>query len=240
MYQLTQFGLKEMTEGGAAIRRLGGEAANLQAVASKIVHFLYTHLVDEAGHPACALIRAFKTHPTTLLGPALQGALAKKLVPGSLTSCAKCFVLIASAGQEPDWNDHALSKQFQAIPLDGDTFVAQFPMFSQLLTQFGVDLHAFLKPGSNLLVEQEEHRYNVFHVEEAADSPYIPHQRGFVLPYRIQSVVGFGSLLPSGEIFAVILFSRVSIPREVADRFQTLALCSKIALLPFERDFVFS
>lgn len=240
MYQLTRFGLKEMTECGAAIRRLGGEASDLQAVASKLVHFLYTHLVDEAGHPACALIRAFKTHPTTLLGPALQRVLAKNFVSGSLTSCAKCFVLIASAGQEPDWNDRALSKQFQAIPLGGDTFVAQFPMFSQLLTQFGVDLHAFLKPGSNLLVDQEEHGYNVFHVGEAADSPYIPHQRGFVLPYRIQSVVGFGSLLPSGEIFAVILFSKVSIPREVADRFQTLALCSKIALLPFERDFVFS
>ena len=240
MYQLTRFGLKEMTECGAAIRRLGGEASDLQAVASKIVHFLYTHLVDEAGYPACALIRAFKTHPTTLLGPALQRVLAKKLVSGSLTSCAKCFVLIASAGQEPDWNDRALSKQFQAIPLDGDTFVAQFPMFSQLLTQFGVDLHAFLKPGSNLLVDQEEHRYNVFHVGEAVDSPYIPHQRRFVLPYRIQSVVGFGSLLPSGEIFAVILFSKVSIPREVADRFQTLSLCSKIALLPFERDCVFS
>jgi hypothetical protein len=47
-------------------------------------------------------------------------------------------------------------------------------------------------------------------------------------------------LLPSGEIFAVILFSKVTIPREVADRFQTLALCAKIALLPFEQDAAFS
>jgi hypothetical protein len=240
MYQLIRFGLKEMTECGAAIRRLGSEASDLHTVASQLVHFLYTQLVDEAGHPACALIRAFKTHPTRLLGPALQRVLAQKLASDSLTSCAKCFVLIASAGQEPQWNDCALSKQFQAIPLGGDSFVAHFPMFSQLLTQFGVDLHAFLKPGSNLLVDQAEHRYNVFHVEEAAGSPYIPHQRGFVLPYRIRSVVGFGSLLPSGEIFAVILFSKVSIPPEVADRFQTLALCAKIALLPFERDVVLS
>jgi hypothetical protein len=240
MYQLTQFGLKEMTECGAAIRRLGDEASDLHAVASQLVHFLYTQLVDQAGHPACALIRAFKTHPTTLLGPSLQRVLAKELASKSLTSCAKCFVLMASAGQEPEWNDCTLSKQFQAIPLGGDTFVAHFPMFSQLLTQFGVDLHAFLKPGSNLLVDQAEHRYNVFHVEEAVDSPYIPHQRGFVLPYRIRSVVGFGSLLPSGEIFAVILFSKISILPEVADRFQTLALCSKIALLPFERNVVFS
>lgn len=238
MYHLTRFGLKEMTECGAALRRLGADASSFHDVATQIVHFLYTELVDEAGHPACALVRAFKTHPTTLLGPAFQRVLSKNIASDAVTSCARCFVLIASAGQEPAWNDCAMSKQFQAIPLGGDSFVAQFPMFSQLLTQFGVDLHGFLKPASNLLVDQEQHRYNVFHVEEAANSPYIPHQREFVLPYRIQSVVGFGSLLPFGEIFAVILFSKVAIPREVADRFQTLALCSKIALLPFERDVI--
>jgi hypothetical protein len=49
-------------------------------------------------------------------------------------------------------------------------------------------------------------------------------------------VLGFGSLLPSAEIFAVIVFSKVPIAREIADRFQTLALCAKIALLPFDRN----
>ena len=240
MYQLTRFGLKEMTECGAALRRLGAEATSLEEVASKIVRFLYTHLMDEAGHPACALVRAFKTYPSDLVGPTLQRFVAKKLGHDVLTSSRKCFLLIASAGQEPDWNDRLRSKRFQAIPLEGETFVAQFPMFSQLLTQFGVDLHTFLKPGCNLLVDQEEHRYNVFHVAEAFGSPYIPFQQEFVVPYRIQSVLGFGSLLPSGEIFAVILFSKVTISREVADRFQTLALCAKIALLPFERDVAFS
>ena len=240
MYQLTRFGLREMTECGAALRRLGAAATNLEEVASEIVRSLYTRLIDEAGHPACALIRAFKTHPSQLIGPALQRFAAKKLRRELLGSSTKCFLLLASAGQEPEWNDRLQSKRFRAIPLEGETFVAQFPMFSQLLTQFGVDLHTFLKPGCNLLVNQEEHRYNVFHVEEAVGSPYIPFQQEFVLPYRIQSVLGFGSLLPSGEIFAVILFSKVAIPREVADRFQTLALCAKIAVLPFERDAAFS
>lgn len=239
MYQLTGFGLREMTECGAALRQLGAEAASLEEVASKIVRFLYVHLVDEAGHPACVLIRAFKTYPAERVGPALRRVAANKLGHDSLMS-TKYFLLIASAGQEPDWNDRSRSNRFQAIPLEGETFVAQFPMFSQLLTQFGVDLHTFLKPGSNLLVDQEEHRYNVFHVAEAVGSSYIPFQQEFVLPYRIQSVLGFGSLLPSGEIFAVILFSKVPIPREVADRFQTLALCAKIALLPFEQEVAFS
>jgi hypothetical protein len=72
MYQLMRFGLKEMTQCGAALRRLGVDASSFQDVAAQIVHFLYTQLVDEAGHPACALVRAFKTHPTELISPALH------------------------------------------------------------------------------------------------------------------------------------------------------------------------
>ena len=52
----------------------------------------------------------------------------------------------------------------------------------------------------------EPKTYNVFHVPEAFDNPLIPAQEDFVLPYRIKSVLGFGGLLPSGDIFAVILF----------------------------------
>jgi hypothetical protein len=73
----------------------------------------------------------------------------------------------------------------------------------------------------------------VFYVDRAEGSPYIPAQTEFVQPQRIQSVLGFGGLLPSGELFATILFTRTYIPREVADLFKTLALNVKVALLPF-------
>jgi hypothetical protein len=57
MYQLMRFGLKEMTQCGAALRRLGVDASSFQDVAAQIVHFLYTQLVDEAGHPASSSLR---------------------------------------------------------------------------------------------------------------------------------------------------------------------------------------
>lgn len=238
MYRLAHFGLKEMTECGAGLRRLGADATCLHDVADDIVQYLYARLVDDQGHPACALVRVFKTHPTRLISSDLQRFASNKLGHRSLAECPKCFLLMASKGQVPEWNDRARSTRFQAIPVGGDAFVTQFPMFSQLLTQFGVDLHAFLKPGSDLIVDREEHRFNVFHVEEAIDSPYIPLQQEFVLPYGVRSVLGFGSLLPSGEIFAVIVFSKVPIARHIADRFQTLALCAKIALLRFDHQLV--
>ena len=50
---------------------------------------------------------------------------------------------------------------------------------------------------------------------------------------RVQSVLGFGGILISGALFAIILFSKTHIPRETAERFKTLAPNVKQAVLPF-------
>ena len=52
-------------------------------------------------------------------------------------------------------------------------------------------------------------------------------------PYGVKSALGFGGMLPSGGLFAVILFSRAPISRETAALFQTVALNAKLAVLPF-------
>jgi hypothetical protein len=39
--------------------------------------------------------------------------------------------------------------------------------------------------------------------------------------------------LPSGEMFALILFSRVSIPTSTANMFRPLAVSAKLAVMPF-------
>jgi two-component system NtrC family sensor kinase len=40
-------------------------------------------------------------------------------------------------------------------------------------------------------------------------------------------------MLPTGDLFSFILFSRQFIPRQAADLFEPLALSVKTALLPF-------
>ncbi len=47
-------------------------------------------------------------------------------------------------------------------------------------------------------------------------------------------MLGFGGMLPMGDIFVVIVFSKVRIPRETAELFRTLALNVKMAALPFD------
>ncbi len=89
-------------------------------------------------------------------------------------------------------------------------------------------------------LELEQQHYNVFYVPQAVGSPLVPHQDDFVIPCSIQSVLGFGGLLPSGNLFAIVLFSKVPLPRETANLFKTLALSVKLAILPFDGRAVFA
>ena len=46
--------------------------------------------------------------------------------------------------------------------------------------------------------------------------------------------------MPSGNLFTVILFSKVHIPRETADLFKTLSLSVKAAVLPLGETALFA
>src|SRR5437764_1306733 len=97
----------------------------------------------------------------------------------------------------------------------------------------GLEEVAVIRPDPAVLLDLAQRTYNVFHVAEARDSPYVPAQDDFVVPHGIRSVLGFGGVLPDGCLFAVTLFARVPIPRVTADFFRTLALSAKLAVLPF-------
>ena len=105
-------------------------------------------------------------------------------------------------------------------------------MVAQLVSQLGFDVGALIGGTANTLLDREERTFNVFHVPTAADSPHIPAQ-DFVQQHNVKSVLGFGGLLPDGQMYAVILFSRLPISRDTANMFKPLALAAKLALLPF-------
>jgi hypothetical protein len=108
-------------------------------------------------------------------------------------------------------------------------------MISVLLRAMGLEASALIKPDPKLLLDLEQKNFSVFHVADALGSSYIPAQEDFVIPCGIRSALGFGGLLPSGDIFAVLLFLKVPVSRELAELFTTLSLNVKIALLPFDR-----
>jgi hypothetical protein len=245
MPDLTRLKLSDMTQLGADLRRIGANASSMEEVAQIIGRRLYGELklpdTDAAATdaPACALVRTFVTMPYSALDAGQREA-ASTLLADEPQPTLKCLTLLATIGSEPDWNDRTKSRGHQAIPLPSERGVSRLPMIAQLIRQLGLEIATVISPRPDLVVDLAQHTFNVFHVADALDSPYIPAQQAFVIPHGIRSVVGFGGVLPPGELFATILFSRVPIPRESAELFKTLALNVKVALLPFAGERVFS
>ena len=152
----------------------------------------------------------------------------------------KCLTLLGTAREKPEWNARHKSAGHKTIPLPSPHFVWQIPMIARLLHQFGVDVGAVLRPDPAILVDLEKRTYNAFHVPEAVGSPYIPAQEDFVIPFGIRSALGFGGVLSTGNLYAVILFVKVPVPRETADLAKALARDVKTAVEPFEGRQVFS
>lgn len=235
MYDITQFSLSDMTECASAVRQLSAGATSMEQVADRIARFLYDHLiVKQSGEKGCALVRLYKTHPYRELTENLRDFAREMLGRPPESTEVKCLTLLGTAGDLPHWNERSQSIGHQAIPLPSERVVAQFPMISQLINQFGLEISAVLRPDRSHLIQMEETPFNVFLASDAAENPYIPAQNDFVIPHRIESALGFGGMLPSGNLYAVILFSKYSITRATANMFQTLSLSVKMALLPFE------
>jgi hypothetical protein len=235
-YDLSQFGFGEMMDCRGRIRDLfADDPATLEDAAERAVEFFHRELVDERGEPACALVRFFKTHPYRDLPEELQ-AVARAASPEAASiPDLRCLTLVATQGDEPEWRSRHASRGHRAIPLTSVEMVQQAPMIAQLITQLGLPISNVVRPSRALLLDQEQKTHNVFFVPRALGSPHIVAQEEFVVRYGIQSVLGFGGLLASGDLFAVILFSKVAIPPDAADQFRVVGLNLKIAILPFVR-----
>lgn len=234
MFDLEDFTFGQMTQAGANLRTLGEEAGSMEEVANRIVQYLYNNFISKTtNQKACVLVRLFKTHLFGELEEPLLG-FAKDMLRGMTASPeTRCLTLLATAGERPEWNSRLASEGHKAIPLPSERAVENAPMISQLLSQLGLSFSALQKPDPTLMLEKEQPAaFNVFHVPEAQGSAYVPAQKEFVIPYGIKSVVGFGGLLPTGDLFVVIAFSRVHVSRESAELFKTLALSVKLALVP--------
>jgi hypothetical protein len=229
-----------MTACALALRRCGRDAATMEEAAQRIVRYLHEHLRDgRTGAAACPLVRFFKTHPHADLEEDLRGRVWRQLGVEP-EPALKCLVLLASAGDRPEWNDRHLSLEHQVIPLASPEMVERFPMIAQLVGQFGLEVQTFLRPTPSVLLDQAQRSYNVFHVPEAVGCPAVPAQDEFVRPWGIRSVLGFGGVLPDGDLFVVILFARVAIAANTAELFKSLALSVKLAVLSFGARAVFA
>ena len=236
MYNLQRLSYREMMQCRADIRDLFEEPAEtLGEAAERIVRYFYVNFGDDEGRPACALVRLFKTHPYHALDRELKSFADRMRGDDSRVSDVRCLVLLATAGDEEAWNSPQRSEGHRAIPLTSEAMVEEAPMISQLIRQFGIEVSTVLRPDPGLLLDANEKAYNVFHVPRALGSPFIVAQEEFVKPYAIESVVGFGGMMATGDLFATVLFTKVPVSAAVADLFKVIGLNLRVALLPLAR-----
>jgi hypothetical protein len=218
----------EIEQYAAAIEKLGKHSNSTEALAVDSLNYLYNRLNDGRDHP-CALVRFFRTIPFNELTPGLQ-EIAIQSLQGEPTSLVNCLTLLASRGMLPEWNDRCASLQHQVIPLSSVQMVEAAPMIAQLIKRLGIEVAKMVKPAPTLFLNPKDKEYNVLYVPEALGENVIVAQEHFVIPHRIRSVVGFGGLLPTGDMFAVMMFMRVFIPEETAKRFGLIARGLEVAI----------
>jgi hypothetical protein len=241
MYDLARFTLADMTRCGADLRLFGHDSKSLQETAGRIVRYLYDQLGrPSTGERACVLVRLYKTHAYGDLDRELREFGRSSMPSATLESTTKCLTLLGTAGEKPEWNSCKDSKGHRVIPLPSAQVVEQIPMIAQLVRQFGIEVTSLLESKPEIIRDLDQRTYHVFYVPTASGSPFIPAQQEFVVLHGVESVLGFGGMLPDGNLFAVIMFARVHIPVETAQMFRTIALNVKMAVLPFAQARVFA
>lgn len=241
MYDLPNFTHDNLNDCTIALRNMNLGASSMEEMANRMVRYLYENLFDqERNERACALVRFFKTHPYGALDEQLQKATYEILRTRSAIPSMKCLTLLATAGDQPNWNSRYTSGGHKAIPLIDREFIERAPMISQLIQQFGLEVETLLQPDPAVLMDLDRKTFNVFYIPQALGCSHIPAQQEFVIPFQIQSVLGFGGMLPSGDLFTIILFTKTLIPRSTADLFKWMAAYVRIPAASFGEDAVFA
>lgn len=236
MHDFQNLTQENMFNHAVQLRNMDVGVSSMEEMAGHMVRYLYKNLVLPDGNSACALVRFFKTHPYEGLPPDLQGSAQQILKKGDIHNDTKCLTLLATAGDNAQWNSRKTSVGHKAIPLVDEDSVARIPMISQLILQFGLTVENVIKPNPEIILNLGKRTFNVFYIPEAINSPYIPAQEEFVIPYEVKSVLGIGGMLLSGNIFTIILFSKIEIPFHVTHLFKWVAMYAKIATNSVEGD----
>ncbi len=219
----------------AAIARCGDQAVSMEGAARQAVAAIRTAFPTPDGDSAVVLVRMFQTTMWEHLTPQLRSFAMARMTPGASAHGTRCLAMLATLGDRPTWCDRHASRDHQALPLIGTDVVRRVPLALTVLDHL-VGAEAQRTAAQDGTVQHDEHgrpaRVAVHLVSDAAGSPLVPAQ-WLVDGYGVTAALGLGGILPSGEVFTSVIFSRVAIDTVTAHRFGAVTEALRSALAPF-------
>jgi hypothetical protein len=181
---------------------------SFESAAQRIGQEVYNQFPDEDGNPIFALLRTYRL--------CNQHEFPPEYPPITNPSSERQWLaLVASVGDEQEWNDRLGDKDEAIIPVDALTSPLLKAAFEQLTLQPGKKTEATAYPG--MITRQEKiSPTHYFYVEHALENPNIINQDTLIKPYGIESVLGIGCPFLSGSFQISVFFSKIHLtPRDV-------------------------
>lgn len=224
---VTVFSAERIAALAATVARAGEQAASMEGAARQVAAAIRGAFATEDGESAVVLIRLFQTTVWDQLTPQLRSYAMARMAPGAVPSGTRCLALMATLGDRPSWCDRHASRDHQALPLTGTDVIRRVPLALTVMDHL---------VGADAQMRRTEDgrpaRVAVHLVSEASGSPLVPAQ-WLVGTYGVTAGLGLGGILPNGEVFTSVLFSRVPIDAAAAQRFGVVAEAMRTAMAPF-------
>ncbi|MGH6656963.1 MAG: ATP-binding SpoIIE family protein phosphatase [Actinocrinis sp.] len=213
----------------AAVSRCGDLATSMEGAARQAVSAIRCAFPTSDGESAIVLVRVFQTTMWQLLTPQLRSYAMARMAPGSEAHDTRCLALLATEGDRPTWCDRHASRDHQALPLTGADVVRRVPLALTVLDHL---VSAQPRHDGPRDADGRPARVAVHLVSDASGSPLVPAQ-WLVGTYGVCAALGLGGILPSGEVFTTVIYSRVPIDAATAHRFGAVTEALRSSMAPF-------
>jgi DNA-binding CsgD family transcriptional regulator/GAF domain-containing protein len=225
---INELTLQKVFEFSAHTKKHTAGLSTVEDVCQSLTQSLYQTFSNSNGQSEFALCRIFKSCSFGDFPKELKTHIRQK-TKTRLVNETKHIALLGTFGETKEWCSISNSKNHKALPLNDPNAIKNFPMMLALFNQIGFEISQNQKTGPILFLKKEDHDFGLFLVEKAEGNSLIPDQEDFVIPLGIKSVFGFGGMFSTGNIFAVIIFSKKRIKKNQAEIFHSLVPAFKYA-----------
>lgn len=225
MTRLSGFTIDDLEDCNRQLRVIGAGAATMGEVAQRITDALFERLCDDRTHQEPVTVSLHKSHPMRAL-PLDLHALVRATDP-SIEDDDPCLVPMSAS---PDHSGRLLGS---SPPLTARTWTSQ-PALASIASAMGIDLAVLPDPITAIKAGLHTRLLDGLFVEAVRTSGALSGPgRAELDAAGVQSAIGIGGWLPSGNVFLLLVLARVPIPPRSARLLRSLTPAIRASLTPF-------